>query len=91
MEPAIVESKELNQAPKNPTPMLVSDNSDSITFTTGNDRVLLFIKVKQTFNLTNTVKHAYQKDRLYSNILENPKAHALFKCKDGLVLTKNLC
>ena len=89
MEPAIAESKELNQALKNPTTMLVSDDN-SIAITAGNDRSSLFFKVKQTFNLTNTVKHADCKDELYSQILENPKAHTLFGCKDGLVFTKNL-
>ena len=90
MEPAMAESKELNQAPKKPTTMLVSDDNDSIDMTSGNYRTLLFIKVDQTFSLTNTVKHAYQKDKLYSKILENPKAHALFGYKDGLIFTKNL-
>ena len=42
MEPAIVESKELNQAPKNPTPMLVSDDDDSISLTAGNDSVIVY-------------------------------------------------
>ena len=62
----------------------------TVALTAGNDIILLFIKVKQTFNLTKTVKNAYLKDKLYSKILGNPKAHALFGCKDGLVFTKNL-
>ena len=41
MEPAIANSKELNQAPKNPAAMLVSDNNDIITATAGNDRLSL--------------------------------------------------
>ena len=86
----ISQSKELNQAPKNPTPLLISDVDDSIALTAGNNRLSFFIKVEQTFNLTNTVKHAYKKDKLYSKILENSKDHALFGCKDGLVFTKNL-
>ena len=70
--------------------MLASDEDNSITLTAGNDRMSLFIKVKQTFNLTNTVKHAYWKDKLYSKLLENLKAHTLFRCKDSLIFTKNL-
>ena len=80
----------LNQASKNTTPVLVSDDKDSITMNSGNNRQLLLVKVKQTFNLTNTVKKAYLKCKLYSKILEITKAHALFKCRDGIVITKNL-
>ena len=89
-EPAIAESKELNKASKSPTPILVSDDNDSITLTSRNNRLSLFIQVEQTFDLTNTVKNTYQKDKLYSKILENPEAHALFGCKVGFVFTKNL-
>ena len=90
MEPAIVESKELNQAPKNPITMLVSDNDNIITTTTGNDKASLLAKVKQMFKWTKTVKHTYQKNKLYSKILERPKADTLFSCKVGLIFTKNL-
>ena len=48
MEPAITESKELNQAHKNTTTMLVSENDDTVTVTAGNDRSSLIVKVKQT-------------------------------------------
>ena len=70
--------------------MLVFTNDDVIAATSGNNKILLLVKVKQTFNLTKAVKLAYQKDKLYSKILEKPKAHALFGCKDGLIFTKNL-
>ena len=89
MEPAIVESKELNQTPNNPMFMLGSDDDDVVTTTSGNDKTLLIVKVEQTFNLTKAVKLAYQKDKLYSKILEKPKAHTLFGSKDGLIFTKN--
>ena len=39
--------------------MLVSDDDDIIAATAGNDRMLLLVKVRQTFNLTKVVKHAY--------------------------------
>ena len=56
----------------------------------GNDKSLLLVNVQQTFNLTKLVKCAYRSDKLYSKILEKPKAHALFGLKDGLIFTKNL-
>ena len=31
----------------------------------------------------------YQQDKIYSKILENPKAHAKFGVKEGLIFTKN--
>ena len=62
----------------------------SYTTTSGNDKTSLLIKVEQTFNLTKAVQHTYQKDKLYSKILGNPKALTLFGCKDGLIFTKNL-
>ena len=81
LEPAITESKELNQAPKNPTSVLVSGNNDVIATSSGNDKTSLIVKVEQTFNLTKMVKVAYWKDKLYSNILEKPKAHAFLVVK----------
>ena len=90
MEPVIVESKELNQTPKNPTFTLVSDDDDTRATTSGNYKTSLIVKVKQTFNLTKVVKLAYRKDKLYIRILEKPKAHALFSSEDGLIFTKNL-
>ena len=89
-EPAISSSKELNQAPKKPTSMLVSGNDDVIATSSRNDKTLLLVKVEQTFNLTKTVKLAYRKDKHYSKILEKPKTHTLFGGKDGLIFTKNL-
>ena len=59
MEPAVVESKELNQTPKNPMFMLVSYENDNITTTSGNNKKLLIVKVKQTFTLMKAVKFAY--------------------------------
>ena len=66
------------------------DDEDVITINSGNDKESLQVWIEQSFNLTSTVKQAYQKDKLYSKILEKPKAHAMFSCKGGLVFTKNL-
>ena len=40
--------------------------------------------------MTKAVKHAYKKEKLYSKVIEKPRAHALFSCKDDLSFTKNL-
>ena len=70
LEPVIAESKELNQASKNPTSMFVSGDDGVIATISGNDKALLLVTVKQTFNLTKTVKHVYRKDKPYPKILE---------------------
>ena len=71
----------------NTTPDSISsiDDDDVITIISGNDKESLHTHIEQSFNLTSKVKQAYQKDKLYSKILEKPKAHALFGCKDGFV------
>ena len=66
------------------------DDDNVLTINSGNDKESLHTHIEQSFDLTIKVKKAYQKDKLYSKILEKPKAHALFGCKDGLVFTKNL-
>ena len=90
IEPAIHESRELNRAPINPAYTQGSDDDVDVTTYSSNDKSSLLVKVQQTFNLTKSVKHAYHSDKLYSKILEKPKAHTLFDLKDGLVFTKNL-
>ena len=65
-------------------------DDDVVAIHSGNDKESLHTRIEQSFNLTNRVKQAYQKDKLYSQILETLKAHALFGCKDGLIFTKNL-
>ena len=59
MEPAIAESKELNQTPLKPLSLWVSDDDGVVTTNSGNDKTLLLVQVGQTFNLTKAVKHAY--------------------------------
>ena len=90
MEPAIAESKQLNQTPVRPLSVLVSDDEVVIVTNAGNNHKSLLVQVGQTFNLTKAVKHAYQKDKLYYKVLKKPRAHALFGCKDDLIFTKNL-
>ena len=59
MEPMIAESKELNQTPAKPFSMLVSDDNNNVATNSGNDKTSLLVQVRQTFNLTKAVKHAY--------------------------------
>ena len=66
------------------------DDDDDVTIHLGNDKESLHACIEQSSNLTIKVKQAYRKDKLYSKILEKPKAHVLFGCKDGLIFTKNL-
>ena len=66
------------------------DGDDVVAIHSGNDKESLHAHIEQSFNLTSKVKQAYRKDKLYSKILEKPKAHALFSCKDSLIFTKNL-
>ena len=68
MEPAIAESKELNQTPVNQSSILVSGNNNIIATNSGSNKTSLLVQVEKTFNLTKAVKHAYQKDKLYSKI-----------------------
>ena len=70
--------------------MQCSDDNNDVSTYSGNDKSSLLVKVQQNFNLTKSVKCAYCSDKFYSKILEKPKAHALFGCKDGLIFTKNL-
>ena len=66
------------------------DDDDVVAIHSGNDKESLHTRIEESFTLTNKVKQSYRKDKLYSKILEKPKAHALFGCKDGLIFTKNL-
>ena len=59
LEPAIAESKVLNQVLKNPMSMLVSDNNDVVATSSGNNKTSLLVKAEQTFNLTKMVKLDY--------------------------------
>ena len=86
---ALAESVAINNTNTTPGSISSPDNDDDVAITSGNDKESLNT-CEQSFNLTSTVKQAYQKDKLYFKILEKLKAYALFGCKDGLVFTKNL-
>ena len=86
----VAESVALNNTNKTTDSRNSLDDEDVIAINTGNDKESLHIHIKQSFDLTITVKQAYRKDKLYSKILEKLKAHAQFSCEDNLVFTKNL-
>ena len=86
----LVESVAINNTSTTPDSISSPDDDDIIAITSGNDRKALHTHIEQSFDLTSKAKQAYQKDKLYSKILEKPKAHALFGCKDGLAFTENL-
>ena len=70
--------------------MVLPYDNNNIAMTFGDDKESLLMKVEQAFNLTSTVKKAYQNDKLYSQIFEKLEAHTTFTCKDRLISTKNL-
>ena len=45
--------------------------------------------IKKEFDLNKIIMKFYQQDKIYSKILENPKAHMRFRVKQGLIFTKN--
>ena len=45
--------------------------------------------IKKEFNLNKIIMKFYWQDKIYSKILENPKAHMRFGVKQGLIFTKN--
>ena len=45
--------------------------------------------IEKEFDLNKIIMKFYQQDKIYSKILENPKAHVRFGVKQGLIFTKN--
>ena len=87
---AVAESVAINNTNTTVNTGSSPDDDDDVAIHSGNDKESLHACIEQSFNLTSKVKQAYRKDKLYSKILEKPKAHALFGCKDSLIFTKNL-
>ena len=65
------------------------EDNDTITYTSANSRKPLLMMIKKEFNLNKIIMKSYQQDKIYSKILENPKAHMRFRVKQGLIFTKN--
>ena len=66
----------------------ISDE-DTIIYTSGSNGKPLLTLIKKEFDLNQAIKKFYQQDKIYSKILENPKAHAKFGIKEGLIFMKN--
>ena len=66
----------------------ISDK-DPIVYTSGSNGKPLLALIKKEFDLNQVIRKFYQQDKIYSKILENPKAHAKFGVKEGLIFTKN--
>ena len=48
---------------------------DTITYMSGNNGKPLLTLIKKEFNLNKIIMKFHQQDKIYSKILENPKAH----------------
>ena len=66
----------------------ISDE-DTIVYTAGSNGKSLLTSIEKEFNLNQIIRKFYQQDKIYSKILENPKAHAKFGVKEGLIFMKN--
>ena len=82
-----LESQMLNETFNNIPVEQETEDDDTITYTSGSNRKPLLASIEKGFNL-NKLKF-YRQDKIYSKILENPKAHAKFGVKEGFVFTKN--
>ena len=66
-----------------------AEDDDTITYTSGSNGKPLLALIEKEFNLNQVIRKFYRQDKIYSKILENPKAHAKFGIKEGLIFTKN--
>ena len=58
----------------------ISDK-DTIVYTSGSNGKPLLASIKKEFDLNQVIRKFYQQDKIYSKILENPKAHIKFGIK----------
>ena len=65
------------------------EDNDTIAYMSANNGKLLLTIIKKEFNLNKIIMKFYRQDKIYSKILENPKAHVRFGIKQGLIFTKN--
>ena len=64
-------------------------DEDTIVNTASSNGKPLLAPIKKEFNLNKIIRKFYQQDKIYSKILENPKAHGKFGVKEGLIFMKN--
>ena len=86
---ARLETQMLNETFNNiPEEQEISDK-DTIIYTSGSNGKPLLASIEKEFDLNQVIRKFYQQDKIYSKILENPKAHAKFEVKEELIFTKN--
>ena len=86
---ARLESQMLNETFNNiPIEQEITDK-DTIIYTAGSNGKPLLALIKKEFDLNQMIKKFYRQEKIYSKILENPKAHVKFGVKEGLIFTKN--
>ena len=66
-----------------------TEDNDTIIYTAGSNGKPLLASIKKEFNLNQVIRKFYRQDKIHSKILENPKAHAIFGVKEGLIFTKD--
>ena len=74
-----LESQMLNETFNNIPVEQEAEDDDTIIYTAGSNGKPLLASIEKEFNL----------NKIYSKILENPKAHAKFGVKEGLIFTEN--
>ena len=67
-----------------------TEDNDTIAYTSGSNRKPLLASIEKEFNLNKLIMKFYWQDKIYSKILENPKAHIKFGVKEGLIFMKNI-
>ena len=55
-----------------------TEDEDTIVYTAGSNGKSLLPSIEKEFNLNQIIMKFYQQDKIYSKILENPKAPAKF-------------
>ena len=84
-----LESQILNETFNNIPEEQEIPDEDTIVYTAGSNGKPLLASIKKEIDLNQIIRKFYQQDKIYSKILENPKAHAKFGVKEGLIFTKN--
>ena len=78
----------LNETFKNIPVEQETADKDTIVYIAGSNGKLL-ASIEKEFDLNLIIMKFYRQDKIYSKILENPKAYAKFGVKEGLIFTKN--
>ena len=86
---ARLESQMLNETVNNTPVEQETEDDDTITYTSGNNGKPLLTLIKKEFDLNKIIMKFYQQDKIYSKILENPKAHIKCGIKEGLNFMKD--